>query len=97
MFWFTPPAPTPPLHHPALAVRYLRRRFHVAEDTPQVSRTLSRLLTLLPAGARRLHDGNIVATCRACGIPSILTHNPGDFASFASTITIEPLVGAITK
>jgi len=81
----------------AVAVRYLLRRFHVAEDTHQVSRTLSWLLTLLPAGARRIHDGNIVATCRAYGIPSILTHNPGGFAPFASTITIELLVVAITK
>src|SRR5215211_3202888 len=47
----------------AVSVRYLLRRFFVAEDTHQVSRALSRLLTLLPAGARRIHDGNVVATC----------------------------------
>jgi len=76
----------------AVSVRYLLRRFCVAEDTHQVSRALSRLLTLLPAGARRIHDGNIVATCRAYGIPSILTHNPGDFAPFSSVIAIEPLI-----
>ena len=40
----------------ALAVRYLLRRFCVAEDTTEVSRALSRLLTLLPPGARRIHD-----------------------------------------
>ncbi len=81
----------------AVSVRYFLRRFFVAQDTHQVSRALSRLLILLPAGARRIHDGNIVATCQAHGISSILTHNPGDFAPFASVITIEPLVGAVAK
>jgi predicted nucleic acid-binding protein len=81
----------------ALSVRYFLRRFCVAEDTHQVSRALSRLLTLLPAGARRIHDGNIVATCQAHGISSILTHNPGDFAPFTSVIAIEPLVRAVAK
>ena len=87
---------TPALHpeRAALAVRYLLRRFCVAEDTTEVSRALSRLLALLPPGARRIHDGNLVATCQVCGIPAILTHNPGDFAPFASVITIEPLVAA---
>ena len=81
----------------AVAVRYLLRRFCVAEDTHRVSRALSRLLTLLPAGSRRIHDGNIVATCQAHGISSILTHNPDDFAPFTSVINIEPLVGAVSK
>jgi len=78
----------------ALAVRYLLRRFRVAEDTTEVSRALSRLLMLLPPGARRIHDANIVATCQLCGIRAILTHNPGDFAPFASVISIEPLLPA---
>ena len=86
----TTPALSP--ERAALAVRYLLRRFHVAEDTTEVSRALSRLLTLLPAGARRIHDGNLVATCQVCGIRAILTHNPGDFAPFVSVIAIEPLL-----
>lgn len=76
----------------AVAVRYLLRRFHVAEDTHEVSRALSRLLTHLPAGARRIRDGNIVATCQAYGIAAILTHNPQDFAPFSNVVRIEPLV-----
>ncbi len=60
------PSLTAPALNPeqaAVSVRYLLRRFGVAEDTDLVSRTLSRLLTLLPTGARRIHDGNIVASC----------------------------------
>jgi len=81
----------------ALSVRYLLRRFFIAEDTHHVSRALSRLLTLLPAGARRIHDANVVATCKVFGIPSILTHNTNDFAPFVGVVTIEPLVGPVPK
>jgi predicted nucleic acid-binding protein len=73
------------------------RKWPPAVGRNQAARALSRLLTLLPAGARRIHDGNIVATCQAHGISSILTHNPGDFAPFTSVINIEPLVGVLSK
>jgi predicted nucleic acid-binding protein len=89
-----PSLTTPPLApaQAAVAVRYLLRRFSVAEDTHHVSRALSRLLTHLPAGARRIHDGNIVATCQAYGIRAILTHNSQDFAPFSNVIRIDPLI-----
>jgi predicted nucleic acid-binding protein len=43
-----------------------------------------------PAG-RHVYDVNIVATMQAYGIQNLLTNNPGDFAPFASIITILPL------
>ncbi|MCI0348405.1 MAG: PIN domain-containing protein [Acidobacteriales bacterium] len=90
----TKPSLTP--EQAAVAVRYLLRRFSVAEDTHHVSRALSRLITQLPAGARRIHDGNIVATCQVHGIPAILTHNPQDSAPFSNAVRIEPLVAPST-
>lgn len=94
-----PSLTTPPLTpgQAAVAVRYLLRRFSIAADTHYVTRALSRLLMHLPTGARRIHDGNIVATCQVNGIPAILTHNPQDFAPFTSVIRIIPLIVPATS
>jgi predicted nucleic acid-binding protein len=64
----------------------------MAEDGPSVTDRLLQLLLSIPAGGAQIHDANIVATMEAHGIGRLLTHNTADFARFAKSITILPLV-----
>ena len=73
-------------------VRSFAQRFKVAEDGPQVTDHLLRLLLTIPVGGAQIHDANIVATMQVYGISRLLTHNTADFARFGGLITIAPLV-----
>lgn len=62
--------------------------FNVAEDVPQVTRTLLDLLAQYPSGGRQIHDVNIVATMLAHGITRLATFNGSDFRRFAGLIDL---------
>lgn len=72
---------------------FFSTRFHVAEDSPQVTERLLTLMEQIPIGGRQVHDANIVATMLVNGINQILTNNVADFNRFAQVITVLPLVG----
>ncbi|HEY9820657.1 MAG TPA: type II toxin-antitoxin system VapC family toxin [Candidatus Sericytochromatia bacterium] len=73
-------------------IRFFVNRFRVAEDSPQVTERLLRLMEQVPVGGRQVHDANIVATMQAYGIDQLLTHNIADFNRFSELITVLPLV-----
>ncbi len=56
-------------------VRYFEDRFEVADDTSAVTEQLLQLLTNHKLGGKQVHDANIVATMKAYGISTLLTHN----------------------
>ena len=60
----------------------------VAEDGPQVTTELMRLLAQHPSGGKQVHDANIVATMLAHGIPRLLTFNEADFRRFDTLIEV---------
>lgn len=73
-------------------IETFRAAFQIVAETDAVVERLVRLLPRLPAGRRRVHDANIVATMLTHGVGRLLTHNVGDFAPFADLITVVPLV-----
>lgn len=81
--------------HPASAVisdvRSILARFHVANETSEITENLLDLLAEIPIGGKQIHDANIVATMQAYGIERLLTHNTADFARFSEHITLLPL------
>ncbi len=70
-------------------VRYLEKRFQVADDTAAVSEQLVKLMGDFKIGGKQVHDANIVATMLAYDIPCLLTHNVKDFKRFEKVIKIE--------
>jgi predicted nucleic acid-binding protein len=70
--------------------RFLNQ-FRIAEDGPAVFAQLLVLLAAVSWGGKQVHDANIVATMRAHGIPSLLTHNTADFARYTGYIAVVPL------
>jgi len=70
-------------------IRYFEDRFQVADDTPAVTEQLLQLLANYKVGGKQVHDANIVATMKAYGITTLLTHNAKDFERFAELINIE--------
>lgn len=86
---FTNPLPVETL---IVDVRLFATRFLVAEDSPQVTERLLRLMEQIPIGGRQVHDANIVATMLVNGINQILTNNVADFNRFSQVITVLPLV-----
>lgn len=72
-------------------VRYFANRFHMAEDSPDVTTHLLNLMEQIPIGGRQVHDANIVATMRVHSIGRLLTHNTDDFARFSHLIEVIPL------
>jgi predicted nucleic acid-binding protein len=84
---------TPPPRAELLAdVRTLERRFHVADDTAQVTAQLLTLLVQMPVGGRQVHDANIIAAMLTHGVSRLLTHNTTDFTRFQGLITVLPLL-----
>ncbi|HET6469441.1 MAG TPA: PIN domain-containing protein [Geminicoccaceae bacterium] len=71
-------------------MRRLEQEFAVAEDGPDVTLQLCRLIERFPTGGRQVHDANIVATMLAHGIPRLLTFNMADLRRFASVVALEP-------
>ncbi len=70
-------------------VRYLEKRFQVADDTATVTAQLVKLMGDFQVGGKQVHDANIVATMLAYDIPCLLTHNIKDFERFGEMIRIE--------
>jgi predicted nucleic acid-binding protein len=81
-----------PLDKLVTDVRHMLKRFHVAEDSPQVTDRLLFLLESTPISGKQVHDAAVVATMLAHDIPRLLTHNIGDFARFGAFITVLPLL-----
>lgn len=72
-------------------VRLFVERFAVADESPAVTDQLLQLLRDIPLGGKQVHDANIVATMKAYGIPSLLTHNVKDFERFRPHIGLETI------
>lgn len=72
-------------------VQHFQSRFNVAEDGPNVTAELLRIIAPTSIGGKRIHDANIVATMLAHGIGTLLTNNPHDFGVFSNVVNIEPL------
>jgi len=72
-------------------IRYFEDRFQVADDTPAVTEQLLQLLANHELGGRQVHDANIVATMKAYGITTLLTHNVKDFERFVKIIKIDEI------
>ncbi len=72
-------------------VRYLEKRFQVADDTATTTEQLIMLLGKFKIGGKQVHDANIVATMLAYEIPCLLTHNAKDFERFGELIRIESI------
>jgi predicted nucleic acid-binding protein len=72
-------------------VRYFLSHFQLAEEGPAVTETLLELIEKVEIGGKQIHDANVVATMLASGIPSLLTHNVGDFVRFGDVIQVIPL------
>ncbi len=86
---FAAPLPASTL---ARRVRYFEEHFRIAEDGPEVTAELIRILQRTLVGGKQIHDANIVATMRVHGIPHLLTHNSDDFERFADLIDILSIV-----
>jgi predicted nucleic acid-binding protein len=65
--------------------------YRVADESGPVFRELIALLHRGLAAGKQVHDANIVATCLAYGIPSLLTHNAADFQRFSGLIRVETI------
>jgi predicted nucleic acid-binding protein len=63
--------------------------YRVADETAAVFRELLALVQSGLTGGKHVHDANIAATCRAYGIPRLLTHNAVDFQRFSPMIRAE--------
>ena len=81
-----------PIERALADVRDLQRRFHVANEGPEVTTRLLTLLSEVPTRGRRIHDANIVATMLVHGVRRVLTHNTDDFVRFAAFIEVLPLL-----
>ncbi len=68
------------------------KQFSIAEDGPEVTEHLTKLVSTIPVAGKQVHDANIVATMLASGIPRLLTHNVDDFRRFAHLVTVTPIV-----
>ena len=72
-------------------IRYLEKRFQIADETTSVTRQLIKLLRDFEIAGKQIHDANIVATMQAYGIPCLLTHNIKDFRRFGKIIQMEEI------
>lgn len=85
---FTPPLPAATV---IAEIRDFLERFHLAEDSPQVTEQLLSLVERFAVGGKQVHDANIVATMLAHDIRRLWTYNTGDFARYAELITVLPI------
>jgi predicted nucleic acid-binding protein len=72
-------------------IRYFLSHFQLAEEGSAVTEKLLELIQTVEVGGKQIHDANIVATMLANGIPTLLTHNVGDFSRFGDLIQVIPL------
>jgi predicted nucleic acid-binding protein len=84
--------PAPPIAVLTRTVRDFAAGFTVAEDSSGVTAHLLDILETVGAQGKQVHDANIAATLRHCGIPNLLTHNTSDFARYQPWITVLPLI-----
>ncbi len=84
--------PQPSPHALATAVRHFQAKFQIADDDVGVTDALLDLIETRTIQGKQIHDANIVATMRSNGIKWLLTHNTSDFARYAPTITVLPLL-----
>lgn len=87
---FGAPIPVPLL---AIQVQFLERRFRVADEGPEVTSRLLRLMQSVAVGGKQVHEANIVATMQVYGVRRLLTANVADFTRFSELIDVIPLVG----
>ena len=76
-------------HNLVHRVRFLEKRFRVADDTASVTARLIELVHEFQLAGSQVHDANIIATMQAFHIPALLTHNARDFARFKARVRIE--------
>lgn len=72
-------------------VRFFQAHFQVAEDGPQITKTLLTFVERFYIGGKQIHDANIVATMQVYGIRDLITHNVSDFKRFSDIINILPI------
>jgi predicted nucleic acid-binding protein len=58
-----------------------------ADDVAAVTAILLDLLKSRTVQGKQIHDANIVATMRRCGISSLLTHHTADFTRYVPDIS----------
>jgi predicted nucleic acid-binding protein len=79
---------------PAVAserARAFEELFRVADETPDVTERLLRLLRDVGARGRQVHDANIVATMLCNGVRTLVTDNVVDFRRYEPLITVVAL------
>jgi predicted nucleic acid-binding protein len=72
-------------------IRAIQQAYRIAEDGPDVTERLLKLLERVAVGGKQVHDANIVATMQIYGIRQLLTHNTSHFDRFSKIITVVPL------
>ncbi|MBI1294594.1 PIN domain-containing protein [bacterium] len=69
-------------------VRVFQQKFRIADDNRDVGQRLTELLESVVVAGKQIHDTNIVATMKAYGVTTLLTHNWDDFKRFSNHINI---------
>lgn len=59
----------------------------------EVAERLGRLLREARCSGKQVHDANVVATCLAHGVDSLVTANLRDFERFRNLVEVKPLGG----
>ena len=72
-------------------VESFRERCRFLGETRQVASRLCDLLRSVGCTGKQIHGANLVATCLAHGVRSVLTANVGDFHRFGGQVEVEPL------
>ncbi len=72
-------------------IHFFQQRFKVADDVPEVTQQLIKLVENYQIGGKQIHDANIVATMKAYDIANLLTYNTSDFNRFKNIIQIESI------
>lgn len=72
-------------------IRYFLSHFRLVEEGHAVTEKLLELIEEVEVGGKQIHDANLVATMLAGEIPTLLTHNVGDFVRFRELIKVIPL------
>lgn len=62
-------------------------------ETQEVAKRLRELLRGVDCTGKQIHDANLVATCLAHGVPSLVTANLGDFERFNNQVEVKLLGG----
>ena len=85
---FTRPVPPAAIE---IDIHRFEDQYEVAEDGPNVTVYLLKLLNTVAIGGKQIHDANIVATMLAHNLTRLITDNAADFHRFRSWIEVLPL------